>query len=315
MNRKAVIFGLKSYKLTNMEKKFLKKEMPWGIIIFSRNIKNINQLKLLIKSVKKIFKDENYPILIDQEGGMVSRLDKIADFSCFSQDFFGKLYNNNKKLFYDTYKIYIEKVTDIFKYVGININTAPVLDVRRKKSHKIISTRSFSMDTATVSKLGKICINFYQKKKIATVIKHIPGHGLSNSDSHFKTPIINASKKELMNKDFKPFVLSKSLFAMTSHIIYKSYDSNYTATHSKKIVKDIIREHMSFNGIIITDDISMKALKYKLEINATKSLKAGCNLILHCNGKLNEMKKIAKVIPKIDKFTQKKTSDFYKFLR
>ena len=315
MNRKAVIFGLSGYKLTPKEKKILKKEKPWGIILFSRNINDLYQLKTLINNIKTIVKDKKYPILIDQEGGDVSRLNKIVDFSVFSQEFFGKLYNKDKTLFFYYYKIYITKVCDLFNKVGININTAPVLDIKRKKSHNIIGTRSFSEKTSQVSKLGKFCINFYNKNKIATVIKHIPGHGLAKSDSHKKTPIVKAKRSELIKKDFKPFKLCKSPFAMTAHVIYKNFDPIYVATQSNKIIKDVIRKHINFNGILISDDISMKALKYGLENNAKKALSAGCNLILHCNGKINEMYKLAKVVPKIDKFTQKKTSHFYKFLR
>ena len=314
MNRKAIIFGIKGYKLKKSEKLLLEKEKPWGIILFSRNVKNFYQLRSLIGDIKKIFSHQKYPILIDMEGGKVSRLGKIIDLSIFSQDFFGKLYNKNIKLFFTYYKIYINKICDILKKVGININTVPILDVRRKKAHNIIGNRSFSENPLHVSKLGSLCIDFYTKNKIATVIKHIPGHGLSKCDSHFKTPIIKANKKELIKKDFMPFKSCKSLFAMTAHAIYTVYDSNNTATHSKIIINDVIRSHINYKGLLISDDISMKSLKYRIEENAIKALQAGCNLILHCNGNIKEMYKLSKVIPKIDKFTQIKTSHFYKFL-
>jgi len=314
MNRKAVIFGIKGYRLLRNEKKLFKKFTPWGIILFSRNIKNIYQLKTLIDEIKNLFRDKKYPILIDQEGGKVSRLNKIINLSHFSQYFFGQLYNKDKKLFYKFYKIYINNVCNIFKRVGININTVPVLDVLRQKTHNVIGSRSFSSNPRKVSKLGIICINFYKNKGIGSVIKHIPGHGMARCDSHFKTPVIKTNMKNLINKDFKPFKTCKSFFAMTAHAIYTAYDPNNTATHSKIIIKKVIRNHMKFKGILISDDISMKALKYKLEKNAIKALQAGCNLVLHCNGNISEMKKVAKVIPKIDKFTQKKTSHFYKFL-
>ena len=199
--------------------------------------------------------------------------------------------------------------------IGVNINTVPVLDVKRKKTHKIIKNRCFSDNPEDVIKLGKLSINLYKKKQIATVVKHIPGHGLSKSDSHYKTPIIKTSKKELIKKDFKPFKACKSLFAMTAHASYPAYDSVNTATHSSIIINEVIRNHMNFKGLLISDDICMKSLKFSLSENATKALEAGCNLVLHCSGNLNEMKKISKVIPKIDNFIQKKTSDFYKFLR
>ena len=314
-NRKAVIFGISSHKLKKREKAFFKHVKPWGIILFSRNIKNLDQTTKLVKDIKKIFRDYKFPILIDVEGGKVSRLNKIIDLSEFSQSHFEKLYRKNKKLFFVYYEIFINGVSNILNQVGININTVPVLDLRRKKSHNIIGERSFSEKNYIISKLGKTCIDLYKKNKICTVIKHIPGHGLSKLDSHFKTPVIKNNKTELIEKDFKPFKECKSLFAMTAHIIYEKFDPKNTATHSKIVINEVIRKHIKFRGILISDDISMKSLKFGLVDNVTKALDAGCNLILHCNGRLNEMKKISKVVPKIDKFTQKKTSDFYNFLR
>jgi len=315
MIRKAIIFGIRGTTLTTEERHLLKTEKPWGIILFSRNIKNLFQLKYLIKDIRESIKDKNYPILIDQEGGRVSRLNKIIDFSLFSQGYFGKLYKYDKKVFTHRYKIYIDKVCDILKKVGININTVPVMDVRGKKGHNIIGNRSFSADPTIVSNIGNLCISLYNKNKIATVIKHIPGHGLTKSDSHYNLPVIKAKKTELINKDFKPFRNCQSFFAMTAHAIYTIYDPIYTATHSKIVINDVIRKHIGFKGLLISDDISMKALKYGLKDNVTKALDAGCNLILHCNGNIKEVSKLLKIIPTIDKFTQKKTSHFYKFLR
>ena len=315
MNRKAIIFGIRGTKLTTEERYLLKTKKPWGIILFSRNIKNIFQLKFLIDDIKKSIKDKNYPILIDQEGGRVSRLSKIIDLGLFSQGYFGKLYKQEKKSFIHHYKVYIDKVCDILKKVGININTVPVLDVRRKNSHSVIGNRSFSTDPKIVSKIGNLCINLYEKNKIATVIKHIPGHGLAKRDSHYNRPTVKTKKKELIKNDFKPFMNCQSLFAMTAHVIYAIYDPIYTATHSKIIINDVIRKQIGFKGLLISDDISMKALKYGLRDNAIKALDAGCNLILHCNGNIKEISNLVKVIPTIDNFTQKKTSHFYKFLR
>ena len=315
IDTKAVIFGIKTYSLTKKERIFFKKTKPWGIILFSRNIKNIVQLKYLIDDIKKIFNDVNFPILVDQEGGRVSRINRIIDLNFFSQHFFGQLFKKDKKLFYIVYKIYIDKVCDILQKVGININTVPVLDVRRANSSIVIGDRSFSYDSNVISKIGKICVDLYKKNKIATVVKHIPGHGMAKVDSHKKTPKVSINKKILHKKDFKPFKLCKSEFAMTAHVVYSNYDNKNTATHSKLVINRIIRKHIKFNGILISDDISMKSLQYNLEKNAILALDAGCNLVLHCNGRMAEMKKLSKVIPKIDNFTRKKTSHFYKFLR
>ena len=315
MNRKALIIGVKGLALTNEEIQLLKVKKPWGVILFSRNIRDILQLKSLISMIKNSIKDKKYPILIDQEGGSVSRLNKIIDLSLFSQDHFGRLYKENKINFLHHYKIYIDKVCDILRNVGININTVPVLDIRRKYTHKIIVNRSFSSDSATVSKIGKLCIDLYKKNKIATVIKHIPGHGLSKSDSHYHLPVIKSKKRELIKKDFRPFKECESLFAMTAHVVYSIYDPIYSATHSKIIIEDVIRKYIGFKGLLISDDISMKALKYGLKDNTIKALNAGCNLIMHCNGNINEMRELTKIVPMIDKFTQEKTSHFSKLIR
>ena len=143
-DRKAVIFGIRSYKLKNSERLFFKRVRPWGIILFSRNVKSLEQLKQLVKEIKKIFKDDNFPILIDAEGGKVSRLNKIIDLRVFSQGYFEKLYKKNKKSFLNNYKIFVNSVSNILNYVGININTVPVLDVKRAISHDVIADRSFS---------------------------------------------------------------------------------------------------------------------------------------------------------------------------
>ena len=251
MNRKAVIFGIQGHRLANNEKLLFKKAIPWGIILFSRNIKNIFQLKNLIDNIKNCFEDKKYPILIDQEGGTVSRLNKIIDLSLFSQDFFGQLYIKDKKLFLNIYKVYINKICEIFRNVGININTVPVLDIRRKKSHNIIGSRSFSENSTDVLNLGKLCIDSYEKNKILTVIKHIPGLGLSKCDSHYKKPIIKANKKEIIKKDFKNFKECKYIFDMKENEYYKVYDYGNKDKNYRIIINEVIRNNMNFKGILI----------------------------------------------------------------
>ncbi len=313
-NRKSFITGISSTYLKKNEIVFLKKNKPWGVILFSRNINNFNQTKKLINQIKSCFHDNKYPILIDEEGGRVSRLTKIIDTSVFSSKYFGKLYLKNKKKFFYQYKVYVNIVSQILNDLGININTVPVLDVVRNKTNKIIGDRAFSNKVKIVSKIGDYNIKLYSKNRIGTVIKHIPGHGLAINNSHFSTPIVNEKKKILNKIDFSAFKNKKSLFAMTAHIIYSQYDPINTATHSRIIINNIIRKKLNFRNLLISDDISMKALKYGLKENVIRSIKAGCNLILHCNGNIKEMMMIANNVPKIDDFVIKKTSQFYKFL-
>jgi len=306
-NHKSFVCGIKGKYLSNKEKRFLIKHKPWGIILFSRNIKSIKQVKILTNSIKKIFKNENYPILIDQEGGRVTRLIKFIDTSIFSAKFFGDLYKKNNKKFEIYFNVYVKQISYLLKTLGININSVPVLDIRRVKSHSVIGDRSYSSNKKIVSKIGDICIEKFHKNRIATIIKHIPGHGLSRSDSHKKLPIINQKIEYLLKNDFQTFKNKKSLIAMTGHLLFKNIDKEYTVTHSKKIIK-LIRNKIGFKNIIITDDLSMKALKFSLEKNVKKSFLAGCNLALHCNANLKEMLIVAKNSPKIDNFIVKKTS-------
>ena len=145
-------------------------------------------------------------------------------------------------------------------------------------------------------------------------MKHIPGHGLSKVDSHIGTPIVDESKKILNNIDFTTFKNKNTFLAMTAHVIFKSYDANNTATHSKNIIQKLIRGKINYKNIIISDDISMKSLQFSFKNNVLKAFHAGCNLVLHCNGKISEMNKLAEISPNIDNFTIKKTSQLYKFL-
>ncbi len=194
-NRRSFIIGLKSTKLSEKEKYFIKKYKPWGVILFTRNIKNIKQTFKLTTSIKKIFKDKNYPILIDQEGGRVNRLRNLISFEYFTSEYFGQKYSKNHKEFKFYYKLFIDKTSYLLKLMGININTVPVLDLKIKGASNIIGDRSFSKNPKIVSKLGDFCIKFYKENQIGTVMKHIPGHGHAKVDSHLYTPVINKKKK------------------------------------------------------------------------------------------------------------------------
>ena len=204
--RKSFIIGIKSTTLSVKEKKFIQQYKPWGVILFSRNITSLKQAKKLTDQIKKIFKDKNYPILIDQEGGRVNRLKKIFNTDPLTAEFFGKLYLKDKKKFYNYYKIFIKQTSLLLKSIGANINTLPVLDLRLKGSSSIIGDRSFSKNPKIVSKIGDICINSFHSNKIGTVIKHIPGHGLAKVDSHKLTPVVKKDLKYLIKNDFSTFV-------------------------------------------------------------------------------------------------------------
>jgi beta-N-acetylhexosaminidase len=312
-NRRSFITGIKSTILSTKEKKFLQKYKPWGVILFSRNIISLKQSKKLTDQIKRLFKDINYPILIDQEGGRVNRLAKIFNADPLTAEFFGKLYLRDKKKFFNYYKIFIKQTSFLLKSIGANINTLPVLDVRSKGSSSVIGDRAFSKNPKIVSKIGDICIDHFHSNNIGTVMKHIPGHGLAKVDSHKLTPKVKKSLKYLIKNDFSTFTKKDSFFAMTAHVIYTDIDELNTATHSKKIIQ-LIRKNIKFKNIIMSDDISMKSLKSSIKVNTLKAFKAGCDLVLHCNGNIKEMSDVAINSPLISKFIIKKTSQFYKII-
>ncbi len=314
MKRKAIIISIKGYNLSLNEKKILSNEKPWGLILFKRNIKSFTQIKKLTKQIRKLSKDPKFPIFIDEEGFLVSRLENIIKNN-FSQKSLGDIYNLNKKVALIFYQNYIKSLTNLLKKIGINFNTVPVLDVLQKNTSKIIDQRSFSNNPQIVKDLGKFCVDQYNNNNIATVIKHIPGHGCASVDSHLKMPRVKLNIKDLSKTDFYPFKSNPAKIAMTAHILYEKIDNKNVATFSKKIINEIIRKKIGFRGILISDDISMKALKYDIVTNAKKSLSAGCNLVLYCAGNYGDTIKLIKEIPFIDKFTMKKTSEIYKFLR
>ena len=313
INRKSFITGIKSITLSKKEINFLKINKPWGIILFSRNIKSLKQTKKLTDHIKLIFNDRQYPILIDQEGGRVNRFKDIFNTNKFTGEFFGKLYLSDKKKFNLFYKSFIDQTSHLLRTIGVNINTLPLLDLRSKGSSNIIGDRSFSNDTKIVSKIGDTCIDYFHRNKIATVIKHIPGHGLAKVDSHKKTPTVKKELNYLIKNDFTAFKNKVSLFAMTAHIIYQNIDKVNTATHSKKIIR-LIRNNIKFRNILMSDDISMKSLKYSIKKNTERAFSAGCDLVLHCNGDYQEMLIVANNSPLISKFIIKKTSQFHKII-
>ena len=235
MKKKAIIVSVKGLTLTSKERLLLSKENPWGLILFKRNIKSLIQIQSLINDVKKLTRDKNFPILIDEEGSTVSRLTNIIKHN-ISANYFGNLYSKNNQLCIQIYKIYLNSLCQNLKKIGINLNTIPVLDVLRKNTSKVIGKRSFSNKKEIVKKLGKITVEQCHRNKILSVIKHIPGHGCTSFDSHFKKPKVNLNISNLNKNDFFPFKNNKAKLAMTAHILYEKIDTKRVATFSKRII-------------------------------------------------------------------------------
>ena len=303
-----IIFGVKSYKLKKKEKNFFQKSNPLGFILFERNCKNYKQTKLLIKDLKKTTSHKYTMIMIDQEGGRVARLKNPNWKSYPSAEYFGIKAKKNlsvaKKLIF---KNSIEIAKDL-KKLGINMNCAPVLDVKYDFTNNVIGDRSFSSNPRIVSELGKSFCNGLKKIGIIPIVKHIPGHGPSSKDSHKTTPNVDLDLISLNKKDFLPFKkLNKEPAAMIAHIVYNKIDKDI-ACCSKEIIKKIIRKKIGFKGLLISDDINMKALKGTIKNKVKAILKSGCEIILHCNANIKEMMQIYSSIPLIKNETLKKVS-------
>ncbi len=314
MKCKAIIISIKGVKLSQREKKLLSKEKPWGVILFKRNLQSFDQIKKLTSEIRFLTKNRRYPILIDEEGLSVSRLGNLIDHNLTSY-FFGSLFKINKSICTKLLNQYINSLSRILRDLGINVNTIPVLDILRPNTNKIIGPRSFSKEKKIVKELGDLTLKYLHANKVAGVIKHIPGHGASKDDSHKRMPKVSLSHVKLNQIDFFPFKSTRAKLAMTAHILYTNLDKKNVATFSNKIIRKIIRKKIGFKGILISDDISMKALKYDLITNAKRSLDAGCNIVLYCSGNIDDNYKLIKSLPYIDDFTIKKTSEFLKFLR
>ena len=288
-----LIIGLEGTILNDNETKFLSDYKPWGVILFQRNCINHKDTLTLIDKIKsKTHKD--MPILIDQEGGRVSRLNYPEFPRTLSAKSFGDIFIKDKELALRALTLNINLIAGSLKDMGININTVPVLDIPSQKESGVIGDRAYSSDKDIVSQMGKIVLNENNSNGIGSVIKHIPGHGRATVDSHLDLPIIIDEKSLLENDDFVPFkALNNAPLAMTAHAIYEKFDKNNVATLSKTMITEIIRSKIGFKGTLMTDDVSMKALSGDVGTNSLLALQAGCDLVLHCNGNFDEICQIA----------------------
>ena len=293
-----LICGIIGPEISDLETQFIKRFNPWGVIIFERNCKSKNQLTELTDSLRAMT-HENLPILIDQEGGRVSRINYSESEVLQSAKIFGDILEKNMELGSHALSLNSMIIACSLREVGININTIPVLDIPSTNESGVIGDRSYSYNKEIVAKAGKVVIETLSANGVAPVMKHIPGHGRAKVDSHLDLPTVETSISELEEIDFYPFKENNNTeLAMTAHIIYKDIDADQTATLSKKVINNIIRKKIGFKGLIMTDDISMKAIKFSAADAAIKSLDSGCDLVLHCNGNIKEMESIAEAISK-----------------
>ncbi len=286
-----IIFGIKGLKLTDEELSFFKEAKPFGYILFARNIESKEQVSALTKSLRDLNGEENTPILIDQEGGRVARLrpplvEKYPPAKHFGDEAQTDLPSACKATF-ENYK----SIGKDLREFGINVDCAPVADLFIESAHAVIGDRSFSESVEVVTALCEAACSGLLSEGVQPIIKHIPGHGRAQCDSHKDLPVVPTDIATLKNTDFKVFENLSHLpvWAMTAHIVFTSIDQDNCITTSK-IGMDHIRNSLGYkNHVIISDDLSMKALKNTTGENAVAALNAGCDLALHCNGRMDEM--------------------------
>lgn len=289
-----IIVALKNTRINEDEKHLLQNNAIFGIILFARNIEDSEQLTTLVREIKINSLNKQIIISIDEEGGRVTRLRSFFVPLIPAKEI-GDVYQKSKmegrKLAIATYK----EIAKRLRQFDITMCYAPVCDISYPQTHDVIGDRAFSDNTETIIELATIASDTLLNEGVYPVIKHIPGHGLAKADSHLELPIIDEEVDKLEQSDFAIFKALKHYpFAMSAHILYKRLDATNPITLSKKAIS-YIRNNLSFNNIVISDDITMKALNGDIAEITEKAFQAGCDIVLHCNGDMNEMLAIVEV--------------------
>ena len=291
---RAAIFGCSGLDLSDEEKRFFAGANPLGFILFARNIDNPNQVRNLIGQLRDTVADANAPILIDQEGGRVQRLGPPhwaahPPGSKFAHEYLYSPKQAAAALQENAGAIAVELAA-----LGISVDCWPVLDLPQPGADPIIGDRALGTKPDAIAELGQVIIDVLHAHKISPVIKHIPGHGRATVDSHKALPVVDSPLDELQVTDFEPFRrLNSAPWAMTAHVVYSAIDAANCATFSAKVINEIIRGAIGFDGLLISDDLSMHALSGGFDERTARALDAGCDVVLHCNGDMDEMAPVA----------------------
>ncbi|WP_292030465.1 beta-N-acetylhexosaminidase [Brevundimonas sp. UBA2416] len=294
----AAIYGCSGHRLTEAERAFFAEARPWGFILFRRNIDSPEQVRALTAELRDCIGDAGAPILIDQEGGRVQRMGPPHWPKYPPGEAYLKAVNDPLTA-RELVRLGARLMAHDLKAVGINVDCLPVLDVPVPGAHDIIGDRAYAQDPATVAQLGRAAAEGMLAGGVLPVIKHMPGHGRAFADSHHDLPVVHADFATLDGWDFAPFkAMSDMPLAMTAHVVFDAIDPKWPATTSKKAIR-LMREPLGFGGLIMTDDLSMKALSGSLRERAEASLKAGCDVVLHCSGDLDEMGLVAEGVGKL----------------
>lgn len=291
----AFIAGCTGPSLTPDERAFFRKALPWGFILFKRNIVDRAQVSALVGDLRACV-GWRAPVLIDQEGGRVQRMGPPVWEKYPAARHF--LTINDPLLRREAVRLNARLMAHDLAEVGIDVDCLPVLDVPVAGAHDVIGDRAHAHEPDEVAVLGRAAAEGMLAGGVLPVIKHVPGHGRAMADSHHDLPVVDASRDDLAGRDFRPFRhLADMPLAMTAHVVYTALDAKRPATQSRKVVQGIIRGEIGFDGLLMTDDLSMKALKGGFAARATAAIRAGCDLVLHCNGTMPEMEEVAAVVP------------------
>ena len=291
----AFICGCAGVSLEFDEVEFIREFNPWGLILFSRNIDTPSQVRDLVNQFRAITGRQNAPVLIDQEGGRVQRMGPPHWPAYPAASRYSLIYADNPVRALRLARLVARLMAHDLHDAGINVNCLPVLDIPQPGSHEIIGDRAYGVTPGRVCMLARAAVSGLAQGGVGGVIKHIPGHGRALADSHETLPVVDASRAELEATDFVPFAAFADIsMAMTAHVVYSAIDPDNPATMSSRIIENIIRKDMGFDGLLMSDDLSMKALEGSMEQRAGDAISAGCDIALHCNGKLDEMFAVAK---------------------
>jgi beta-N-acetylhexosaminidase len=292
----AFITGCAGPVLLPQEKDFFSRCNPWGLILFKRNCESPDQLKELTSAFRTAVGRRDAPVLIDQEGGRVQRLGPPSNAwrKYPKARAYGDLYRSDPVTALRSVRNVGRLMAEELVAAGITVNCLPVLDLPQSDSHEVIGDRAYSLDREQVMALARAHAAGLLDGGVLPVVKHIPGHGRAMADSHLALPVVEASAEALRQTDFPPFAaFADAPIAMTAHVVFAAFDKNNPATLSRKIIKNVIRGEIGFRGLLVTDDLSMKALSGSLGEKCARALDAGCDLLLHCNGVLGEMEEVA----------------------
>lgn len=299
MGVRAFICGCSGPVLTRDEIRFLEDAAPWGLILFSRNVEAPEQVRALIAEFRAAV-GRLAPVLIDQEGGRVQRLGPPHWRRYPPPARFGALHAIDEEAAEEAVRLNARLIGRDLSGLGISIDCAPLLDLRLAETHAVIGERAFHADPRRVAALGRAACEGLLAAGIVPVVKHMPGHGRATADSHLELPVVAADAKTLRAEDFRPFrQLADMPVAMTAHIVYTSFDRNRPATLSAAIIGEVIRGEIGFDGLLMSDDLSMGALTGTVAERARALFAAGCDMALHCNGRLDEMAAVAEAAPEL----------------